>query len=118
MEFSLTSTSFQISSSELDGPEIEAEEQAASGVPVRAVKKYFSAGASCCSLFFVVFVLLLSQVVTSGSDYFVNYWTQQEFKRSHGQQVSYTKEEYLGMYTVLILGVVFVGSIQSRFFVN
>lgn len=94
-----------------DDVEMEAEEQAASGVPIRAAKTYFLAGANWCGLVLLIFVMIFSQCVTSGSDYFVNYWTQQEFKRVQGESVPFTKREYLYMYGMLILGVIFVSTI-------
>lgn len=96
------------SSQDTTGPQLEAEEQAESKVPTRAFKKYFSAGANSCRLIFVVIILLFSQVVTNSSDYFVTYWTQQELRRSQGEQVSYTTKEYLLIYTLLIIGVIMV----------
>lgn len=84
------------------------EEQNASGLPLRACRKYFLAGANCFSLLLVVFVLIFSQVITSGSDYFINYWTQQEYNRAHGIAVPYSSYDYLYMYTGLIITVVIV----------
>lgn len=51
-----------------------AEDQAQGGISFRVWRKYFGAGGNFCILFLLFSVLIVSQVVTSGSDYFVNYW--------------------------------------------
>lgn len=84
------------------------EEQAEGSVPWHAFSKYFLAGTNCCGLFIMVFVMLFSLCVTSGCDYFVNYWTYQEFKRVHGEEVPLTQLQYLTIYGVLIIGLIFV----------
>lgn len=105
-----SSLSKSIESSSQDGEdaEIEAEEQADGDLPLRAFRKYFSAGANWCALLFLVLVMIFSQCVTSGCDYFVNYWTQQEFRRASGEPVDFTKHDYLYIYAALILCVIFV----------
>lgn len=102
------SKSIDSTSQDLDDAEVEAEEQADDGLPVRAFKKYFTAGANCCALLFLLSVMIFSQCVTSGCDYFVNYWTQQEFRRANGEPVALTKHDYLYIYAALVLGVIFV----------
>lgn len=89
-------------------PTAEEEEQADGGISLRVWRRYFRAGASVLSLFILILVLISSQVVTSGSDYFVNYWTQMEFRRLSMEQIPYTTEEYLYMYGFLIIGVTIV----------
>lgn len=88
--------------------QIEAEEKADSKLPIRAIKKYFSAGANWMMLTFMVIFMLFSQFVCSVSDYFVSYWTQQEFKRINGEDVPYTKHDYLYMYAIIVIAVIFV----------
>lgn len=105
------SKSFDSSSQDAEDAEIEAEEQADGGLPLQACKKYFTAGANCCTLLFLILVMIFSQCVTSGCDYFVNYWTQQEFRRASGEPVEFTKHDYLYIYAALILGVIFVSFI-------
>lgn len=51
-----------------------AEHQAEGGVSFKVWTSYFAAGGNCCILFILFLALILSQVVTSGSDYFVTYW--------------------------------------------
>lgn len=63
-------------------------------------------------------MLLFSQVVTSGSDYFVNYWTQQEDRRVHNLPTPLTQFEYLYVYGALIAGVVTVCFLRGFMFFN
>lgn len=83
-----------------------AEDQAEGGVSARVWMSYFRAGASVSSLCVLVFVMILSQVVCSGSDYFVNVWTQQEFLRTAKKPTMFTTHECLLIYGCLILLVV------------
>lgn len=85
-----------------------AEEQAEGGVSGRVWWEYYRAGSSILGLSFMVFVMLLSQVVCSGSDYFANIWTQQEYLRSMNQTTMLTTNECLYIYGALIIGVVVV----------
>lgn len=85
-----------------------AEDQAMGRVSSRVWKKYFLAAGSILSLSIMVFVLIVSQVVASGSDYFVNVWTQQEYLRLNNQTTILTTHECLYIYGVLIIGVVLV----------
>ena len=89
-----------------------AEEQAEGGVSGRVWLEYFRAGSSLMGFSFMVFVMLVSQVVCSGSDYFVNIWTQQEYLRSTNQTTILTTYECLYIYGVLIIGVVVVSVVQ------
>ncbi|XP_073824771.1 CF transmembrane conductance regulator [Musca autumnalis] len=82
------------------------EEQAEGGVSGRVWLEYFSAGSTLMGFSFMVFVMLLSQVVCSGSDYFVNIWTQQEYLRSNNETTVLTTFECLYIYGALIIGVV------------
>lgn len=102
------SKSSSCASQEFEQDQADAEEQAEGSVPWRAFTKYFLAGTNWCGIFLITFVMLFSLCVTSGTDYFVNYWTFQEYKRLHGEQVPYTQFQYLGVYAVLIIGLIFV----------
>uniref|UniRef100_A0A1A9X2R7 Multidrug resistance-associated protein lethal(2)03659 n=1 Tax=Glossina brevipalpis TaxID=37001 RepID=A0A1A9X2R7_9MUSC len=96
-------------SENLDGEltdKIAAEEQAGGGISLRVWNAYFRAGSTIAGLSFMVFVMLLSQVVCSGSDYFVNIWTQQEYLRSINQTTALSTYECLYIYGALIVGVV------------
>nr|XP_013101686.1 unnamed protein product [Stomoxys calcitrans]XP_013101693.1 unnamed protein product [Stomoxys calcitrans]XP_013101700.1 unnamed protein product [Stomoxys calcitrans] len=82
------------------------EEQAEGGVSGRVWWEYFRAGSTLMGFSFMVFVMLLSQVVCSGSDFFVNIWTQQEYLRSNNETTILTTYECLYIYGALIIGVV------------
>lgn len=56
----------------------------------------------------MVLVMILSQVVCSGSDYFVNIWSQQEYLRSIHKPTIFTTEQCLYIYGALILFVILV----------
>lgn len=85
-----------------------AEDQAKGGVSGRVWWEYFRAGCSVCGLIFMTCVMLLSQVICSGSDYFVNIWTQQEYLRSLSKPTIFTTSECLYIYGALIVAVVLV----------
>lgn len=70
--------------------------------------QYFRAGASVAVLLGFVLFLIFSQVVTSGSDYFVTFWTNQEFLRLHGADTVFSTTDGLYIYGALILAVVAV----------
>uniref|UniRef100_A0A336LRH9 CSON001220 protein n=1 Tax=Culicoides sonorensis TaxID=179676 RepID=A0A336LRH9_CULSO len=95
-----------------------AEQQAEGGVSFYVWKSYFKAGASILLLILLVLVLLGSQAVTSGSDYFVNIWTQQEYLRYHNQTTEYTTYDCLYIYTGLIVGVIFMTCLRGWMFFN
>ncbi|CRK99302.1 CLUMA_CG012571, isoform A [Clunio marinus] len=69
---------------------------------------YFRAGANVSILFSILLFLIFSQVVTSGSDYFITFWTNQEFIRLMGHKTFFTTTEGLYIYGFLILAVVAV----------
>lgn len=87
---------------------VGAEEQADGGVAFSIWKRYFRAGASIFGLILLIFVLLFSQIVTSGSDYFVNYWTQQETLRENGETMVLQTNDCLYLYCFFIIGVIIV----------
>lgn len=105
------------SSLDLKDDEIEAEEQSDSKLPLRAIKQYFLAGANWWALLCLVLVMIVSQCVTSGSDYYVNFWTQQEYRRIHGEPVALTERHYLYIYAAIILAVIFVSFMHEIVFV-
>lgn len=77
---------------------------------------YFRAGASVSLLLFLIIFLILSQVVTSGSDYFVTFWTNQEFLRLLNQSTAFSTIEGLYIYGFLILAVVIVTMLRGFVF--
>jgi ATP-binding cassette, subfamily C (CFTR/MRP), member 4 len=74
----------------------------------RVFWQYFRAGASVCALLSIVVFLLFSQLVTSGSDYFVTFWTNQELIRLRGEDTVFSTTDGLYIYGFLILAVVAV----------
>lgn len=59
----------------------QAEEQRASGtVKLSHYGKYFKAGGGCCVLFILVATNIITQVLYTGSDYYLNFWTNAEEK--------------------------------------
>lgn len=85
------------------------EEQKEGGVALRIWRKYFGSGGNCLTLTIFVIVLITSQLVTSGADYFVNYWTQQEQNRMVDSTTStFTTKECVWIYGLLIIGVIIV----------
>ncbi|XP_050316874.1 ATP-binding cassette sub-family C member 4 [Bactrocera neohumeralis] len=93
-----------------------AEDQAKGGVSGRVWWVYFRAGSSVCGLVFMTCVMLLSQVICSGSDYFVNIWTQQEYLRSLSKPTTFTTFECLYIYGALIVAVVLITVFRDYLF--
>ncbi|XP_037922724.1 probable multidrug resistance-associated protein lethal(2)03659 isoform X3 [Hermetia illucens] len=96
----------QISVEQNIGEDENAEDQAEGYVSLRVWKKYLSAGGNAVWLSFMLFIMILSQVVCSGCDYFVNIWTQQEFLRKNNLPTLFSLNDGLLIYLLLILGVV------------
>lgn len=88
--------------------EVDAEDYAKGGIKARTWWKYLHAGSSVIGLFFLVLDMLLSQILCSGSDYFANVWTQQEFLRIHNQTNVLTSNECIYIYGALIISVIVV----------
>uniref|UniRef100_A0A7G3A7F5 Putative abc transporter c family member 3 n=1 Tax=Lutzomyia longipalpis TaxID=7200 RepID=A0A7G3A7F5_LUTLO len=94
------------------------EDQAEGNVSFSVWKRYFFAGSNCCGLLILVTVFISSQVITSGSDYFVNFWTQQEYLRSLDHETLFTTEDCLIIYGLLIFGVICSTTIRGWMFFN
>lgn len=92
----------------IGGGRIGAEEQAEGSVSLKVWGSYFLAGANALVLFLMVIVLITSQVITSGSDFFVSYWTQQEYLRFFGLPTLLSTFECLYIYTGFIVAVIIV----------
>lgn len=103
---SFSKSSITKSSSQLDFQE-RAEEQKEGGQDFRVWRKYFGSGGNCLTLTIFGIVLVTSQIVTSSSDYFVNYWTRQEQLKEHNGN-TLTTEQCVWIYGILILGVILV----------
>lgn len=75
---------------------------------VKVFYEYFRAGASPVILLTIVIYLLFSQAVTSGSDLFLTFWTNQELLRLHDEKTLFETTDGLIIYGFLILAVIFV----------
>ncbi|KAI8129034.1 putative multidrug resistance-associated protein lethal(2)03659 [Lucilia cuprina] len=115
-----STSSFSRKSDSLDREVVDtkeaAEEQAEGGVSGRVWKEYFNAGCSLMGFCFMVFVMITSQLVCSGSDFFVNIWTQQEYLRSTNQPTVLTTYECLYIYGALIIAVVVMTTFRGFLF--
>ncbi|XP_001843089.2 probable multidrug resistance-associated protein lethal(2)03659 [Culex quinquefasciatus] len=94
------------------------EDKAEGSIPFRVWTTYFRAGGNLFLLFFTFFMLIFSQVVISGSDYFVTYWTRQEERRQRDLPVEHSTGEYLTAYGVIIVGVVVFTTFRGYLFFN
>lgn len=106
---SISKSSF--ASQEFEDNQIEAEEQAQGSVPWKAFSKYFLAGTSGCGLLLLAFVMISSLCVTSGIDYYMTYWTFQEYRRKNGEEVPLSQMQYLAIHGALTVGLIFVSYI-------
>lgn len=102
-----------IVSGEIDTDLDKEEEQIQEGIPWGAFSHYFSAGSSRCGILLMALVIVLTQMIVSGTDYFLKFWTQEEFKREHNESVPFTPYEYLYMYGGFTIGVILVSTIRS-----
>ncbi|KAH8278513.1 hypothetical protein KR018_004323 [Drosophila ironensis] len=93
-----------------------AEAQASGGISPRVWYEYFHAGSTLISFSFMVFVMLMSQVVCSSSDFFANIWTQQEHQRSQGEATSFSTYECMYIYGALIIAVVIMTTFRGFLF--
>lgn len=93
----------------LSGEDNNDEEKNEKRIPFQQVFwRYFRAGANTSILLFFGLFLLFSQLVTSGSDYFVTLWTKQELIQLEGGEPLFTTHEGLFFYGMLIIAVVIV----------
>lgn len=95
--------------SAIEESEARQEENSETRIPFYKVFwQYFRAGANLFVLVAIVVFLLFSQLVTSGSDYFVTFWTNQEFIRLLGEPTAFSTTDGLIIYGFLIIAVVAV----------
>lgn len=102
--------------------------------------QYFSAGRSICFLFMTVFMLILAQVSTSGADFWVTFWTNEEvIREGHVNSVrerleankshrhlppliedttKVSKHDSLIIYGCLIIGCMLITLLRSIMFVK
>uniref|UniRef100_A0A2M4AEM2 Putative abc transporter c family member n=1 Tax=Anopheles triannulatus TaxID=58253 RepID=A0A2M4AEM2_9DIPT len=96
-----------------------AEDQAEGTISWRIWATYFLSGGNILMLMFTFIMLLVSQAIVSGSDYFVTYWTRQEEKRLVNPDEVYTSTvDFLYTYGVIIIGVVVFTIFRGYLFFN
>lgn len=93
-----------------------AEDQAESSIPFSVWRDYFLSGAGTCFLFLTFLILICSQFVVSGSDYFVTFWTNQEYLRTLNQSTVFTTMEGIYYYGAIIFMVIFVTMLRCLLF--
>lgn len=96
--------------------EQEAEQQDSGNRAITIGKRYFHAGANWFALTSFLLFLFFSQFIISGSDYFVNFWVQQEEMRIQNQATYLATYDYLYIYAGSIVGVVLVCIMRSFLF--
>ncbi|XP_041788758.1 ATP-binding cassette subfamily C member 4 [Anopheles merus] len=96
-----------------------AEDQAEGTISWRIWATYFLSGGNVLMLLFTFLMLLFSQAIVSGSDYFVTYWTRQEELRLVNERaVTTTTVDFLYTYGVIIIGVVVFTIFRGYLFFN
>ena len=70
--------------------------------------EYFRSGATMSVLLSVAIFLIFSQFVTSASDYFITFWTNQELLRINQMETMFSTKDGLYIYGFLILAVISV----------
>ncbi|KFB53213.1 AGAP003221-PA-like protein [Anopheles sinensis] len=96
-----------------------AEDQAEGSISWRVWATYFLSGGNILMLMFTLFMLLFSQAIVSGSDYFVTYWTREEEERLTNPGTVHTSTvDYLYTYGVIIIGVVLFTIFRGYLFFN
>ncbi|CAH0557999.1 unnamed protein product [Brassicogethes aeneus] len=67
-------------------------------------KEYFKAAGSKCALILLVITLILGQIASSGADYWVTYWTQQEAIRHANGSILKVDEPSMVLYDTFLNG--------------
>lgn len=86
------------------------EEQGKGCVKLSVWWSYFRAGNSIAGLIYILFVLLISQAICSGADYFVNVYTKIMFmeKLQEPDAAHISENRCLIIYALLVASAVFV----------
>ncbi|XP_049801524.1 ATP-binding cassette sub-family C member 4-like [Schistocerca nitens] len=105
------------------------EEKAQQSLSWWVVWEYFRAGGGVCGVSAVAALILVSQVVTSGSDYVITYWSNTEVRRSSlrltsaADQAAASQLEalpparfFLELYGGLVLGCILLNLVRVRAF--
>ncbi len=112
-------------------PKENLENKMAGSVTFATYKEYFMAGHSAFDFFALMTTFVVCQVLTSGNDYWLYYWTDEEAKRVHLEsnmvyctdykdetcQNTYLGENiYLYIYTGFVMGVILLNLIRCLWF--
>ena len=100
---------------ENDKEQAVAEDQGQGCVKASVWWAYFHAGNNICGLIYITFILLISQAICSGADYFVNIYTKIVFMDAHHREVWIDENLCLIIYSVLIMSAIFVSQISWIF---
>nr|CAH7729849.1 unnamed protein product [Callosobruchus chinensis] len=73
-------------SDEMETPRPVEEQKSTGSVGAYVYKSYFKAGGNCCVIFMFFVLFISSQLIASGSDYFITYWVNLEQKTGEAQQ--------------------------------
>ena len=100
---------------ENDKEEAVSEDQGQGCVKASVWWAYFRAGNNVCGLIYITFVLLISQAICSGADYFVNIYTKIVFMDTHNREAWIDENLCLIIYSILIASAIFVSQIPWIF---
>ncbi|XP_017887469.1 multidrug resistance-associated protein 4-like isoform X2 [Ceratina calcarata] len=116
-------SSLKSTSTEKDDPLEVAESRTKGKVSGKVYAGYFSAGGNCCVLFVVLMLLIVSQTLASGSDFFISQWVNMEekyFKVTGADDVTeedwgapISREACIYIYSALIASTVVITLIRS-----
>lgn len=98
----------QLPDSDDSDNQLEAENQSKGTVKASIWWEYFHAGNSISGLLCITLILIISQVICSGADYFVNVYTKIIFMDKLNQSTAISEDLCLIIYSVLILTVIIV----------
>ncbi|XP_059222915.1 probable multidrug resistance-associated protein lethal(2)03659 [Stomoxys calcitrans] len=101
-----------------DDNKLVAEDQGKGTVKAAIWWEYFHAGNSVAGLLFIAFILLISQVICSGADYFVNVYTKIVFMDLLNQTIAISEDTCLIIYTALIAAVVIMIILRCYLFLK
>ncbi|XP_061403043.1 ATP-binding cassette sub-family C member 4-like [Musca vetustissima] len=98
--------------------QLEAEDQGKGTVKASVWWEYFHAGNSIAGLLGITIILIVSQAICSGADYFVNIYTKIIFMDSLNQETAISQDICLIIYSVLIAAVVIMIILRCYLFLK
>ncbi|PSN33294.1 hypothetical protein C0J52_21150, partial [Blattella germanica] len=118
---------------DLDDEEAVQESRGVGTISWKTYWTYFRAGGNICFLLMTLVTLVVAQISTSGADYWVTLWTNEEEIRQNYREfrnhpnetnvtvvdnTMFSTEDSLGIYAALIAGCMFVTLLRSIMFVK